>query len=201
MRKATDLTGRKFGRLTVIVPNTKKTGYIYSSLCVCECGNKKNIRNALLINGGTKSCGCLNKELSSIRNRKHGLALDKIYTVWVNMTQRCNNPKSTHFNHYGGRGIFVCERWLFFTNFYEDMNFEYKEELEIDRINNDDGYYKENCRWATKKQSARNRRPVKLNEEKVTEIRKSNLKQKELAIIYGVAASAINKVKNFKSWV
>lgn len=116
------------------------------------------------------------------------------------MIQRCNNPKTVQYKDYGGRGIFVCERWLNFNLFLLDMRNGYNDSLQIDRIDNNDGYYLENCRWVTGKQNNRNKRSVKLNMEKAIEIRNSNLRQKTLAEMYGISKTVIFKIKHGLIW-
>lgn len=83
------------------------------------------------------------------------------YRTWADMVKRCTNPNSTAWKYYGGRGIKVCERWLKFENFIEDMG-ERAAHLTLDRIDNDKGYFKENCRWATRREQSRNRRPFSI---------------------------------------
>jgi len=162
-----DITGKKFGRLTAIAAVSEKlrTDTVWELLC--DCGNNHHARCNDLMLGKTTSCGCRKKE--GLRTR-HGMAThlnrSRFYVIWKNMKIRCNNPKSDHFKSYGARGITVCDRCGKFDNFYSDMYSSYKYhsvihgELNttIDRINNDAGYTKENCRWATKKEQARNKR-------------------------------------------
>lgn len=88
----------------------------------------------------------------------HLMTKTKIYSTWRDMKRRCLNPNIRSFKNYGGRGIQVCEKWLKFEGFYEDMGFSWKEGLTLDRINVDGNYCKENCRWADRKQQAQNRR-------------------------------------------
>ncbi len=154
MPKFIDLTKRKFGRLTVVkrVNNNK-----YGSsrwLCKCDCSQKVITLGNSLTGGDTKSCGCLRIK----HGHTAGLKRSKTYISWYHMIQRCTNPNDRHYHDYGGRGITVCKRWRnSFENFLEDIG-EAPKGLQIDRINNDKGYYKINCRWTTSKTNNRNRR-------------------------------------------
>lgn len=91
----------------------------------------------------------------------HKRSYSKIYRTWIAMLSRCRNEKEPNYVNYGGRGIKVCERWEKFENFVEDMGDLPYYEAQIDRINNEDGYYKENCRWVSAKENSRNRRSTK----------------------------------------
>jgi len=147
----------KYNRLlvnsTYMCSKTKET----FARCLCGCGNEKDIRLASLVIGHTKSCGCLKDEKVAQRMTKHGKYKDRIYRIWSGMVQRCTNKKSTNYKNYGGRGISVCDEWLLFDNFYKDMGDD-KKGLTLDRIDNDKGYTKENCRWATYSEQADNKR-------------------------------------------
>lgn len=119
-------------------------------LCLCDCGNTVIVASSDLSTGHTKSCGC--------RPLTHNKTDTKTYTTYHAMKQRCLNKKHIHFLDYGGRGISICDRWLYsFENFLEDMG-ERPEGTTLDRINNNDNYYRENCIWSTKKEQLRNTR-------------------------------------------
>lgn len=160
-----DVTGKIFSRLTVIkrAPNNKHGHIMW--LCKCICGKEKIIQSYSLRSGDSTSCGCFAIEQIKLANTKHSHALNKrkdgsctkTYNAWCGIKKRCNNPCEKDDKDYRSRGIFVCELWSDFANFLEDMG-EKPEGLEIDRIDNNDGYYKENCRWVTKEENGSNKR-------------------------------------------
>ena len=147
-----DLSNQKFGRLKVIerAENTKAGKARW--LCRCDCGNKTVVTGSKLTNGHTKSCGCLLLDKST----KHGRSHHPLYSVW--MKQRCSNPNASRYERYGGRGIQVCNEWQDdFQCFYDDMIGGYQDGLQLDRVDNEQGYCKENCRWVTPATNVKNR--------------------------------------------
>ena len=162
-----DMTGLKFGRLTVIsrAENDRHGNVMWN--CKCDCGTDKIINGASLRRASVLSCGCLHKEIVKTKSKKHGLVKHRIYTIWYDMKARCYNAKNPHFNCYGGRGIKNCEEWLNSENGFQNYakwSFEngYKEDLTIDRIDNDANYEPNNCRWVTRKVQAQNKRNTML---------------------------------------
>lgn len=167
-KKFINLKDKKFNNLTVLgfAGRFNTQSYWY---CECDCGN------IIRCYGGdlkrhTTSCGCYQLKVAT----KHGHAKPgywtRTYRTWTNMLNRCNNSKDVNYHKYGGRGIKVCDRWLTFTNFLEDMG-ERPERLTLDRIKNELGYYKENCRWATDIEQSNNKRSnhfLEFNQEKLT---------------------------------
>lgn len=157
MRKIEDLKGQKFGRLTV----KERIGQTSKWLCDCECGYFKIVRGCDLKSGCVKSCGCLKKEQDKYNlksSKTHNKSNTRLYRIWSNMKDRCINPKNKRYNRYGERGITFCDEWIDFENFYNwAIQNGYKENLTLDRINNDLNYCPDNCRWANSRQQARNR--------------------------------------------
>lgn len=161
MSRLINLVGDRFGQLLVIKRSHGKQNARVCWSCRCDCGNIVTVLAYNLKSSHTKSCGCLAKRILVKRSTTHGhSATDKessTYRSWRGMVQRCNNPNNKGYHNYGGRGVIVCKRWLSFENFLEDMG-EAPKGHQIDRINNNRGYYKSNCQWATRKEQARNKR-------------------------------------------
>lgn len=155
--RTVDISGKRFGRLTVVRLTDERRNHHCVWECICDCGSMAMVSGSSLRSGVTKSCGCLSLEVKVARFTKHGMEGTRTYRSWVAMRARCNNPKTRDYASYGGRGITVCERWESFENFLEDMG-ERPPGKSLDRINNDLGYLPDNCRWATAKEQANNRR-------------------------------------------
>lgn len=163
--KLINLVGCRFGRLTVlsIIPKDSRDR---RWLCRCQCGRTCQIVGNNLRQGHSTSCGCFRTETTICRSTKHGHdcrnATTPEYCSWSGMIQRCTNPNWRRYRDWGGRGITICPQWRQdFSKFLMDMGPKPSLEYSLDRIDNSGNYEPGNCRWATRSQQRRNRRPVK----------------------------------------
>ena len=155
-----DLKGKTFGRLTVI-RETRKNNCIFWR-CLCQCGKKTSVRTDDLISLSTQSCGCYRREIANQISRTHGDAgkiTTRLYNIWHSMKQRCLNKTDKDYKNYGGRGIKLCKQWHDYVAFKKwALAHGYRNDLQIDRINNEGNYTPNNCRWVTRKDNLRNTR-------------------------------------------
>lgn len=160
MTAPTNFTGQQFGRLTVINrhPENAKDGQARWN-CECDCGNGITVTARYLKEGTTRSCGCLAAEVRLVHSQTHGLSNSSEYRVWQGIKKRCYNPTHQYYHNYGGRGITMCDEWKnSFEAFYKDMGPRPSLEYTIEREDSDLGYYKGNCRWATRLEQGNNTR-------------------------------------------
>lgn len=160
--KKVDLTGKKFGKLTVIEEASNIKGIIKWE-CICTCGNFTIVDGSNLRRGQSKSCGCLRTDENKRRISVYKQANPRLYAIWGGMKSRCYNPKCNTFNNYGKRGISVCDEWNEFQPFMEwALSSGYNNELTIDRKDVNGNYEPANCRWATYKEQGNNQRTNRL---------------------------------------
>lgn len=152
MPKSDKNIGMKFNMLCIAsLARATPRGAYYN--CLCDCGALHVARISHLKSGGVQSCGCYKK----INKTTHGMSKKPIYTIWSSMIARCTNKKSSSYYAYGARGISVSKSWLRFENFYRDMG-DRPAGLQLDRVDNSNGYSKSNCKWASRKEQCSNRR-------------------------------------------
>lgn len=218
-RRAVVKIGERFGRLVVIdepfMVDCPTANYPINRVkhvrCKCDCGAIVVYRFASLRTGNTSSCGCLRREMVAAKNHKHGMrkrvgGSPPEYFVWKQMRNRCNTTTDYHWERWGGRGITICKRWDDFQAFLKDMGPRPSPKHQIDRQDNDLGYWcgkpecpecgpagrKPNCRWVTAKEQARNKRNNVRVEVDGTSYTLADLAD-EYGIRYGCLASRLRK--------
>jgi hypothetical protein len=157
--------GERYNRWLLLEDASTGHGLV---LCRCDCGTERKVQAKSIKRGDSQSCGCLKVEKTAERNTKHGLSSHPLHGIYKAMLHRCMNPSNRGYASYGGRGITVCNRWLGpegLAHFVEDMGERPSKRHTLDRINNDEGYCPENCRWMTWDVQARNKRPRVSNAE------------------------------------
>lgn len=152
-----DISGKRFGLLTVLRLSHVSEGGLSYWVCICDCGNIKTVRASHLKCGDIKTCGCVGPR------RTHGEAGTRLYHIWTGIRARCENPNEPSYRRYGGRGIGVCPEWKSYAEFSKwARSSGYSDDLSIDRIDNNKGYHPSNCRWATSREQANNTRKTRL---------------------------------------
>jgi hypothetical protein len=150
MPKKIDAIGRVCGKLTALDNGSPKV------LCICECGITKQVNRTHFLYGTIKSCGCLLKEIN--KSRAYTEDISRLSSIYQNMKSRCNNPNVDCYKHYGGRGINIASEWDTFEKFMDSIPDGYSPSLELDRIDVNKDYCKQNCRWTTRSVNCYNRR-------------------------------------------
>lgn len=181
MGRLIDLTGQRFGRLTVVSRAENDKNKTPRWRCLCDCGKETVVLGHLLRNGNTRSCGCFGREQKSALMKKyclehkvrspahvtHNASKTRLYAIWCGMKGRCYGVKNSVYQYYGGRGIIVCNEWLHSFMAFRDwaLSHGYQDDLTIDRIDVNGNYEPSNCRWLTLEDQQRNRRPRKRKKE------------------------------------
>lgn len=158
--RAQDLTGKRFGYLTIVAPSGSRKGKTFW-WADCDCGTRTEVQGSEMTRKrgvSKRSCGCKTAEMISEKRKTHGMSTHKLYAVWRSMIDRCRLPSHYAFHNYGGRGIRVCARWREFENFYLDVSPTYAEGLTLDRIDNDGDYSPTNFRWVSMEVQGNNKR-------------------------------------------
>ncbi len=198
MGKLIDLSGQRFGRLTVLRRSDTRTRRQVHWACECECGASKSVSGQALRSGATVSCGCFHRD----NQTNHGMTHSSTYTTWESIIQRTTNARNPNYPKYGGAGIGICPSWREFGAFLGDMGLR-PDGTSIDRIDNACGYHPGNCRWASRATQSRNRTNSKLTSDLASEIRGRSEHGESTASIaarIGVSTKTVSNVLSGRSW-
>lgn len=159
-----DMTGQRFGRLTVTERASNNKHNCVMWLCRCDCGKDVAVLGSSLRNGSTRSCGCYSAELTRERGTTHGMCKSRLYRIWDAMKQRCYATSHKAFENYGGRGITVCNAWRESFEAFRDwaLSAGYNDDLTLDRMDTDGNYEPSNCQWVSLKDQQSNKRNNRL---------------------------------------
>ena len=173
--------GKKYGKLTVLEDLHKVNSKRYKLyLCQCDCSNVCEKSSIAITKQKCPNCGCIGN-----RHFKHHMSDTPEHKIWLDMKQRCLNKNNKRYMSYGGRGIKVCQRWLDdFMNFYNDMGERPSQKHSIDRIDNNEDYCPENCRWATPEEQVQNSSKSKIKTDQVKKIKKSMVAPSNQIVIF-----------------
>lgn len=198
------MIGQKFHDLTVLghAPSIKRRRYF---VCLCVCGSTTVTTGTRLRSGKTKSCGCRRARNMRAVATKHGWAGHPLYVRWVQMHNRCYDPRHNRYYRYGARGIRVCDRWHDFNLYLADVHAGYVPGLTLDRIDNDGHYEPGNMRWASYRVQARNRPSTFVTENEIEEMRAlyktSDLTQREVAAMFGYGRDTVKHyLRGLRAW-
>jgi hypothetical protein len=202
MTRLIDLSGQRFGRLTV-QHRVGDASPVYWE-CLCDCGLSNTVQGGHLKNGNVNSCGCLARQRTSERSKKHGMHSSPEYKAWQQLKERCLNPKGKDFHRYGARGISVFPAWIdSFDDFFNHVGEKPLDCKSLDRIDNNKGYEPGNVRWATSAQQSRNTRSNVFTEADVGAIRSMYLmgsSQNHIAKVFGTKQQSISNITSNKQW-
>lgn len=205
MRKLIDITGQRFGRLTVVKRSYTDNDNFIVWECKCDCGNIHFARAYPLRKGDIKSCGCLNNEMRMDRITTHGLSKLPIYKVWTSMKSRCYRINDKRYLRYGGRGILVCKEWISNAELFVKWANEngYIKGLTIDREDNNGNYSPANCRFVTIAKNNRNSSNTHLKDsdiEKIKLLNANGMMQIDIAPMFKITQQTVSKIVNNKTW-
>lgn len=202
MTRIIDITGCKYGRLTVLQFAGLSNHHESLWECKCDCGSEIKVKRSSLVKNKYPSCGCAFREVTSQTSAIHGLYRDRIYNTYNAMKQRCLNPNNPRYDDYGGRGITICEEWLSnFMNFYNwAMENGYRDDLTIERDDVNGNYEPGNCSWKTRLHQVRNQRRTKITIDDARSIRGDPRPYKLIAEEYGITPMVVIQIKNNYTW-